>query len=51
MQPFVETPEPAERAASDKSALAAAGLPARGAPKRLPPVVAPLPLVGSLTVR
>ena len=51
VQPFVETPEPAERAASDKSALAAAGLPARGAPKRLPPVVAPLPLVGSLTVR
>ncbi|WP_420118291.1 alpha/beta fold hydrolase [Micromonospora sp.] len=51
VQPFVGASEPAGRAASDKNALAAAGLPARGAPKRLPPVVAPLPLAGSLTVR
>ncbi|MFI9642885.1 alpha/beta hydrolase [Micromonospora sp. NPDC051925] len=50
-QPFVETPEPAERAVASKSALTAAGLPARGERKRLPPVVAPLPAVGSLTVR
>ncbi|WP_328342222.1 alpha/beta hydrolase [Micromonospora sp. NBC_00421] len=50
-QPFVETPEPAGRAATSKGALAAAGLPARGEPKRLPPVVAPLPALGSLAVR
>ncbi|MFJ6196112.1 alpha/beta hydrolase [Micromonospora sp. NPDC092111] len=50
-QPFVETPEAAGRVDAAKSALAAEGLPARGEPKRLPPVVAPLPVVGSLTVR
>jgi pimeloyl-ACP methyl ester carboxylesterase len=49
-QPFVEVPEVA-RAESSPSALARSGAPERGEPKRLPPVVAPLPVVGSLTVR
>ncbi|WP_200210194.1 alpha/beta hydrolase [Micromonospora coerulea] len=49
-QPFVEVPA-AERAEASKSALARAGEPGRGEPKRLPPVVAPLPVVGTLTVR
>lgn len=53
VQPFVEEPDKPEtsRAAAPKSALAAEGEPARGEPKRLPPVVAPLPAVGTLTVR
>ncbi|MEH0822976.1 MULTISPECIES: alpha/beta hydrolase [unclassified Micromonospora] len=53
VQPFVEVPDEPEttRAAAPKSALAAEGEPARGEPKRLPPVVAPLPAVGTLTVR
>ncbi|MFF5174122.1 alpha/beta hydrolase [Micromonospora sp. NPDC000089] len=54
IQPFVKVPEEpdaTERVAASKSALAAAGRPARGEPKRLPPVVAPLPAMGSLTVR
>ncbi|MGK5674936.1 alpha/beta hydrolase [Micromonospora sp. URMC 106] len=54
IQPFAELPEkPAatRRAESSKGALAAEGAPGRGEPKRLPPVVAPLPAVGSLTVR
>ncbi|MGK5443762.1 alpha/beta hydrolase [Micromonospora sp. URMC 105] len=53
VQPFVEEPKEPEttRAAAPKSALAAEGQPARGEPKRLPPVVAPLPAVGTLTVR
>ncbi|NES17115.1 MULTISPECIES: alpha/beta hydrolase [Micromonospora] len=49
-QPFVEAPE-GVRATTSKSALARAGRPDRGEPKRLPPVVAPLPAVGTLTVR
>ncbi|MFG2055332.1 alpha/beta hydrolase [Micromonospora sp. NPDC048930] len=49
-QPFVEAPE-GVRATASKSALARAGRPGRGEPKRLPPVVAPLPVVGTLTVR
>ncbi|MCI4063166.1 alpha/beta hydrolase [Micromonospora sp. R77] len=49
-QPFEELPE-AVRAESSKSALARAGQPGRGEPKRLPPVVAPLPVTGTLTVR
>ncbi|MCM0676019.1 alpha/beta hydrolase [Micromonospora phytophila] len=54
IQPFVALPdEPArsKRAAESKSDLAAEGAPARGEPKRLPPVVGPLPAVGTLTVR
>ncbi|RGC70894.1 Carboxylesterase A precursor [Micromonospora sp. MW-13] len=53
VQPFVEQPAEAaaERAPASKSALARQGAPARGEPKRLPPVVAPLPGIGSLTVR
>ncbi|MGN9917922.1 alpha/beta hydrolase [Micromonospora palomenae] len=53
VQPFVEVPAAPEtsRAAAPKSALAAEGEPARGEPKRLPPVVAPRPAVGTLTVR
>ncbi|SCL62132.1 TAP-like protein [Micromonospora citrea] len=54
VQPFAEPPgKPAanRRAESSKSVLAAEGAPGRGEPKRLPPVVAPLPAVGSLTVR
>ncbi|MEU6074930.1 alpha/beta hydrolase [Micromonospora sp. NPDC047074] len=53
-QPFTAPPaDPAmtRRAESSKDALTARGLPGRGEPKRLPPVVAPLPAVGSLTVR
>ncbi|MEU2613320.1 alpha/beta hydrolase [Micromonospora sp. NPDC007271] len=51
-QPFVEVPEaPDERATASKSALAQRGEPGRGEPKRLPPVVAPLPALGTLTVR
>ncbi|SBT49098.1 alpha/beta hydrolase [Micromonospora auratinigra] len=55
-QPFVDDPgmpgKPADaRASATKSDLARAGRPARGEPKRLPPVVAPLPVVGTLTVR
>ncbi|MCW3813162.1 alpha/beta hydrolase [Micromonospora sp. DR5-3] len=50
-QPFVDAPEtPDARAAAAKSDLARAGAPGRGEPKRLPPVVAPLPVVGTLTV-
>ncbi|MDZ5441188.1 alpha/beta hydrolase [Micromonospora sp. 4G57] len=49
-QPFVEAPE-AARAEASKSSLARQGEPGRGEPKRLPPVVAPLPVVGALTVR
>ncbi|MEU8047060.1 alpha/beta hydrolase [Micromonospora echinofusca] len=54
VQPFVELPaEPGatRRAEASKGALAAEGAPGRGEPKRLPPVVAPLPAVGTLTVR
>jgi pimeloyl-ACP methyl ester carboxylesterase len=54
IQPFVEEPgKPAATARADasKSALAAQGAPARGEPKRLPPVVGPLRAVGTLTVR
>ncbi|MFE9201079.1 alpha/beta hydrolase [Micromonospora sp. NPDC007230] len=51
-QPFVAAPEtPDARATASKSDLARAGAPGRGEPKRLPPVVAPLPAVGTLTVR
>lgn len=49
-QPFVAAPA-GVRVTASKSALARAGQPGRGAPKRLPPVVAPLPAVGTLTVR
>ncbi|TYB34636.1 alpha/beta hydrolase [Micromonospora sp. AP08] len=49
-QPFQDEPA-ATRAAASKSDLARAGEPGRGEPKRLPPVVAPLPAVGTLTVR
>ncbi|WP_326564646.1 alpha/beta hydrolase [Micromonospora peucetia] len=53
VQPFVALPEAAasRRAETSKGALAAQGAPGRGEPKRLPPVVAPLPAVGTLTVR
>ncbi|MFG1774893.1 alpha/beta hydrolase [Micromonospora sp. NPDC049048] len=54
VQPFVELPaepEATRRAEASKGALAAEGAPGRGEPKRLPPVVAPLPAVGALTVR
>ncbi|MFI7517014.1 alpha/beta hydrolase [Micromonospora echinofusca] len=54
VQPFAELPaEPGatRRAEASKGALAAEGAPGRGEPKRLPPVVAPLPAVGTLTVR
>ncbi|SCG58764.1 alpha/beta hydrolase [Micromonospora coxensis] len=53
VQPFVEPTGEAEttRAAAPKSALARQGAPARGEPKRLPPVVAPLPAMGTLTLR
>lgn len=54
VQPFAELPAPPEAAAradAPKGALAEEGLPEHGEPKRLPPVVAPLPAVGSLTVR
>ncbi|MEU5946517.1 alpha/beta hydrolase [Micromonospora sp. NPDC047465] len=54
VQPFAElpgNPGATRRAESSKSALAAEGAPGRGEPKRLPPVVAPLPAVGSLTIR
>ncbi|MEV2241674.1 alpha/beta hydrolase [Micromonospora sp. NPDC049891] len=53
IQPFEELPEPdaALRADTSKGDLAAQGAPGRGEPKQLPPVVAPLPAVGSLTVR
>ncbi len=51
VQPFVPLPE--EPVATERASVTAAtrALPDRGAPKRLPPVVAPLPAVGSLTVR
>ncbi|TDC41996.1 alpha/beta hydrolase [Micromonospora sp. KC213] len=53
VQPFMDLPEEPEvtRAAESKSTLAREGRPARGEPKRLPPVVAPLPAVGILTLR
>ncbi|MDG4794394.1 alpha/beta hydrolase [Micromonospora sp. WMMD1082] len=53
VQPFEELPEPeaAVRADTSKSDLAARGMPRPGEPKQLPPVVAPLPAVGTLTVR
>ncbi|TDB73361.1 alpha/beta hydrolase [Micromonospora sp. KC723] len=53
VQPFTDVPTESEvtRAAESKSTLASDGRPARGEPKRLPPVVAPLPAVGTLTVR
>ncbi|TCB98916.1 alpha/beta hydrolase [Micromonospora zingiberis] len=52
IQPFDELPEfgAAVRADVSKSDLAAQGAPRRGAPKQLPPVVAPLP-IGTLTGR
>ncbi|MFI7523689.1 alpha/beta hydrolase [Micromonospora globbae] len=52
-QPFAEpTDAPAvDRAEAAKRTLAEQGAPRRGEPKRLPPVVAPLPAVGTLTVR
>ncbi|WP_320067731.1 alpha/beta hydrolase [Micromonospora sp. RTGN7] len=52
-QPFVELPATAavERTPTSKSDLTRRAAPARGEPKRLPPVLAPLPVVGSLTVR
>ncbi|MFU8852713.1 alpha/beta hydrolase [Micromonospora sp. SL1-18] len=51
-QPFVAVPEwPDARATVSKSALAQRGAPRRGEPKRLPPVVAPLPVLGTLAVR
>ncbi|WP_229400865.1 alpha/beta hydrolase [Micromonospora okii] len=53
VQPFAE-PAPGaagERVTASKSDLARRAAPARGEPKRLPPVVAPLPAVGTLTVR
>ncbi|MEU3453099.1 alpha/beta hydrolase [Micromonospora sp. NPDC006766] len=60
-QPFVYGPDwpedpdnpesPDVRATMSKSALAQQGEPRRGEPKRLPPVVTPLPLTGTLTVR
>ncbi|MER7418035.1 alpha/beta hydrolase [Micromonospora peucetia] len=53
LQPFAELPKGAasRRAETSKGALATQGAPGRGEPKRLPPVVAPLPAVGTLTVR
>ncbi|TDC80723.1 alpha/beta hydrolase [Micromonospora sp. KC606] len=53
VQPFEDLPTESEvtRAAAPKSTLAREGRPARGEPKRLPPVVAPLPAVGTLTLR
>ncbi|MEH0938266.1 alpha/beta hydrolase [Micromonospora psammae] len=54
VQPFVELPdrpEATQRAAAPKDASAGQAAPTRGEPKRLPPVVAPLPAVGSLTLR
>ncbi|MEH1099227.1 alpha/beta hydrolase [Micromonospora sp. CPCC 205561] len=54
VQPFAAPaadPASTRRAESSKDALAAEGAPGRGEPKRLPPVVAPLPAVGTLTVR
>ncbi|SBT52649.1 alpha/beta hydrolase [Micromonospora narathiwatensis] len=51
-QPFVDLPGwPDERAAASKSTLAQRGVPGRGEPKQLPPVVAPLPVAGTLAVR
>ncbi|MFI7217829.1 alpha/beta hydrolase [Micromonospora maritima] len=49
-QPFQGEPT-ADRADASKSALAKAGEPGRGEPKRLPPVATPRPAVGTLTVR
>ncbi|RNI00725.1 alpha/beta hydrolase [Micromonospora aurantiaca] len=49
-QPFQEDAA-AGRAEASKSALARAGEPSRGEPKRLPPVATPRPAVGTLTVR
>ncbi|MDM4721308.1 alpha/beta hydrolase [Micromonospora sp. WMMA1363] len=52
VQPFAPLPDApvaTERAEVAENARSAA--PGRGAPKRLPPVVAPLPAVGTLTVR
>ncbi|GGM59829.1 hypothetical protein GCM10011608_51150 [Micromonospora sonchi] len=53
VQPFKDLPESGavQRAETSKSDLAAEGTPRRGEPKQLPPVVAPLPAVGPLTVR
>ncbi|MBQ1072471.1 alpha/beta fold hydrolase [Micromonospora sp. C31] len=54
VQPFAGSPTASgvtRRAEASKGALAAEGAPGRGEPKRLPPVVAPLPAVGTLTVR
>ncbi|MEV1142505.1 alpha/beta hydrolase [Micromonospora sp. NPDC049799] len=54
IQPFAPLPEvpvATERADVSKSARVAQDAPGRGEPKRLPPVVAPLPAVGTLTVR
>ncbi|QOC89943.1 alpha/beta hydrolase [Micromonospora craniellae] len=53
IQPFEELPESAAavRVDTSKVDLAARGAPRRGEPKQLPPVVAPMPAVGSLTVR
>ncbi|TDC31762.1 alpha/beta hydrolase [Micromonospora sp. 15K316] len=52
-QPFAEAAggQTPDRVAASKSTLAEQGAPRRGEPKRLPPVVAPLPAVGTLTVR
>ncbi|MGY3517536.1 alpha/beta hydrolase [Micromonospora sp. PTRAS2] len=53
VQPFAEPAAGAagDRVAATKDDLARRVAPARGEPKRLPPVVAPLPAVGTLTVR
>ncbi|MEV1329597.1 alpha/beta hydrolase [Micromonospora costi] len=53
VQPFAEPAggPAADRAETAMRTLADQGAPRRGEPKRLPPVVAPLPAVGTLTVR
>jgi hypothetical protein len=53
VQPFAEPAAGAAgtRVTATKDDLARRAAPARGEPKRLPPVVAPLPAVGTLTVR
>ncbi|MDO3703654.1 alpha/beta hydrolase [Micromonospora sp. C28SCA-DRY-2] len=52
VQPFADPAPPAtDRAERTKSALAGQVAPRRGEPKRLPPVVPPLPAVGTLTAR
>ncbi|SCL21115.1 TAP-like protein [Micromonospora nigra] len=52
VQPFAPPAGPElRRAETSKSALAEQGEPRPGEPKQLPPVVPPLPAVGTLTVR